>query len=322
MEIAEQDGLVIATLDRAEAERRAWREADVPLDIARLADSEEADDDVLAELGFTARPHWVNWCAPVRSSEAEYTAALSGTERRNVRLGRRVILDESLRLVVQEGLTEELMDDFLDVYDAQIAGMPRGRNFARARRERLLDAAAEHIGVSVYAGPTMVAGSLWRVRPEPSVLQMRFSASAPDARSGRVLRAVYAEALEYARGRGLAHASLGNDPSLFGHVVQPGLFNFKSRFGFTPVPSQILDPHLGGEYADRFLSLRSLADPTLVVASGGYRGTSPALPEALSARGHDLLLLSVNPAEEAAAGFLTGAFRNVSVLPVPAGAAD
>ncbi|MEU6628796.1 hypothetical protein ABZ905_10945 [Streptomyces parvus] len=317
MEITEQGGLVIASLDLAEAESQAWRSAGVAPDIARLSDSEKVDDAALAELGFVARPHWVNWCAPVRASEEEFTAGLSATERRNVRLGRRVIQDASMRVVVKEGLTEELMDEFLEVYDAQIAGMPTGRNFARERRDRLLEASAEHIGVSVYAGATMVAGSLWRIRTEPSVLQMRFSASSADARSGRVLRAVYAEALAFARGRGLAFASLGNDPSLFGHIVQPGLFNFKSRFGFTPVPSDVLDPHLGGEHADRFLSLRSLADPTLVLASGSHRGSTAQLPDALSAPGHDLLVLSADPSDGAVAGFRTAGLRSVSLLHVP-----
>jgi hypothetical protein len=322
VEITEQDGLVIASVDREEAASGAWRShrdgtggaPDGAVDIVRLTDSEGVGDADLAALGFTVRPRWINWTAPVRGSEEEFTASLPATERRNIRRARDFVRDERLRVELSAGLTERVMDEFLDVYDAQIAAMPRGRNFARGRRDRLLAASADHLSVCVYDGTAMVAGSLWSVRAEPSVLQMRFSAAATDARSSRVLRTAYLAAFRFARESGLAHVSLGNDPSLFGHVVQPGLFAFKTRFGFTAVPSRALDPHLAGEYADRFLSLRSLSDPALVVTWGAHRAEPVNWPEVNASLGHDLLVLSAGPGPAALGGLRTDRFRQTRLL--------
>jgi len=318
MEIAESDHVVVATVNLDEAEQHAWKEADVPVDIVRLADSDSLDEATLARLGFVARPHWINWCAPVRDSATEFEAALSGAERRNIRLGRRFVQDEGLHVGVRVGLTPELVDEFLVLYDRQIETMPRGKNFARRWRDRLLAAGHEHVSVCVYEGTRMIVGSLWWIRPEQSVLQLRFSAASVDARLSRVMRVAYVEAFHFARESGLAFASLGNDPSLFGHVVQPGLFTFKSRFGFAPVPSQVLAPHLAGEHADMFLTLRSLSDPALVVTWGRHRGSTPSWPESAQAPGHDLLILWTSPDETLTSRFRTRGFReirSVSVMP-------
>ena len=261
MEIAEQDGVIVATVDRQDAEQQVWKDTDTPIDIVRLAGSDSLDEPTLVGLGFVARPRWINWCTPVRGSAPEFEAALAGSERRNIRLGRRFVADEGLRVEVRAGLTPQLVDEFLLLYDRQIESMPRGKNFARRWRDRLLAAGHEHVSVCAYAGTDMVVGSLWWIRTDQSVLQMRFSAASPDARLSRVMRVAYLDAFQFARERGLGFASLGNDPSLFGHVVQPGLLTFKSRLGFVPVPSGILDPRLAGEHADRFLTLRALSDP-------------------------------------------------------------
>lgn len=316
MEIVEQDHIVVALVDADEAEERAWERADAPVDVVRLVDSEAVGDEVLSRLGFVARPRWLNWSAPVAGSEAEFLARLSGTERRNVRLGRRFVEEQRLRLRVEPRLTEEFMDEFLVVYDRQIADMPRGKNFARRWRDRLLAAAEEHVSVGLGDATGLLAGSVWRVRPGPSVLQMRFSAALPGARSGRALRVLYAEAMEYAREAGLAYVSLGNDPALFGHVVQPGLFDFKTRMGFTPIPSEVLDPSLAGEFADRMLSLRSLADPSLLVTWGKYRGNPPTWPDALHGGGQDLVIVSDDPQEGLLGRFHTHAFREARVTTV------
>ncbi|MGW1614319.1 GNAT family N-acetyltransferase [Streptomyces sp. NPDC002285] len=316
MEIAELDHVVVATVNRDEAEEHAWKNSDVPVDIVRLAESDGLDEATLTALGFVARPRWINWCAPLRDSAAEFEAALSGTERRNIRLGRRFVQDEGLHVSVRVGLTPQLVDEFLVLYERQIEAMPRGKNFARRWRDRLLAAGHEHVSVCVYEGARMIVGSLWWMRPGQSLLQMRFSAASADARLSRVMRVAYMEAFHFARESGLAFASLGNDPSLFGHVVQPGLFTFKSRFGFAPVPSQILDPKLAGEHADRFLTLRSLSDPALVVTWGRYRGTTLSWPESAQAPGHDLLILSVVPDEALTGRFRTDGFREARSVTV------
>jgi hypothetical protein len=130
--------------------------------------------------------------------------------------------------------------------------------------------------------------------------------------------------MEYAREAGLAYVSLGNDPALFGHVVQPGLFDFKTRMGFTPVPSEVLDPSLAGEFADRVLSLRSLADPSLFVTWGRYRGNPPTWPDAVRGGAQDLLIVSDDPqpAPASAAASQFGACSTPRAGPRPSRTTD
>ncbi|MBZ6081327.1 GNAT family N-acetyltransferase [Streptomyces olivaceus] len=317
MEVAEQDRLIIATVNRDEAEDGAWQRLAEPVDIVRLAGSEDLNDADLERLGFVPRPCWVNWVARLSATEEEFTARLSQNERRKIRMGRRFIEGQGLTLSVKVGLTEELLDEFLILYDAQISAMPHGKNFARDRRDRLLAAAAELVSVCIYAGPRMVTGSLWWIRRAQSTLQLRFSASADDARSGQSLRAAYMAALDFARDTGLTFASLGNDPSLFGHVVQPGLFVFKTRFGFTPIPSQILDPHLAGEFADRVETLRSLADPSLMTTWGRCRGALSPWSSDAPSLDLDLLVLSTAQSPGLVDSLRTDSFRETSVLVLP-----
>ncbi|MEU1493027.1 hypothetical protein ABZ456_22545 [Streptomyces sp. NPDC005776] len=316
MEITEQDGIVIASIGPDEAEHRAWERVEQPpIDVVRLLDHERTDAADRARLGFLTRPRWVNWWAPVGASDEEFTARVSGTERRNIRLGRQAIQAEELRLSVVPGLEEDVLDEFLVVYDEQISGMARGKNYARRSRDRLLEDRSEFVSVCVYAGPVMVVGSIWWIRPSESLLQMRFSAASPSARSSRVMRAAYVEAFRFARESGLSYVSLGNDPSLFGHVVQPGLFNFKSRLGFSVIPSAVLDASLGGNFADKFLSLRALSDPALVVTVDSCLGDPPPWPGITASPWLDMVLLSGEPAPVTGA-FRTKGFRSSSTLTV------
>ncbi|MFI0724591.1 hypothetical protein [Streptomyces sp. NPDC021224] len=283
MELLEKDDLVIALVDRDEAEDgrlpQSLRKLSPAIDVIRLADSAKLDDATLERLGFVARPEWINWVASVGGSEEEYLLGLSRGERSEVRRARRFAADRGLRLEVRTGLSEAFLDEFMDLYEGQIARMPRGRNFARRWTDRLLDSRSELVTVGAFSGSAMTAGAIWWIREEQSLLQLRFSASADDG-SIRAVRALYAEALQFARDSGLRFASLGNDPALFGHVVQTGLCIFKSRFGFAPIPSEILDDRLWGEFADRFVSLRALADPSVVLSWGRHRGAHLTWPQA------------------------------------------
>lgn len=266
----------------------------------RIIDPENLDDEGGTCPDLLIRPRWLNWVARVGTSEEEFLQGLSGQERRNVRLGRRFIQEEDLRLDIGVGLTEALVDEFLVLYAAQIAAMPRGVDFAHRWRDRMLADTSEHLGAWLFEGSRLVAGSIWRLRTDKGVLQLRFSATAPWQRSGRVVRALYVAAFQFARDMALPFASLGNDPSLFGHVVQPGLFAFKGRLGFTPVPAEVLDPRLAGDFAERFLRLRGLAQPSLVVTR--RRGQAPLTwPEAVTEPTCDLVLLAHEPSVDASA---------------------
>lgn len=328
MEIVEKDDLVIALVERDEIDGRPLPPPPgaPEIDVLRLVDSEKLDEATLDRLGFVARPEWINWVAPVGGSQAEFLAGLSRAGRSNVVASQRALDGAGLRVEVCDGLGEAFFEEFLGLYDAQVARMPRGRNFARRWKDRLLEARSEMVTVAAYSATGMAAGAIWWVRAPESMLQLRFSAVSEDRRVATTVRALYLHALQAARQRGLRHASLGNDPALFGHVVQPGLYTFKARFGFTPIPSVPVDPRLWGEFADRFLTLRRLADPSLVVTWGPHRGETLTWPAAAVTTRLGLAVLSGSQqppdSGDTAAGGLgsrLGTARHVRVPPDPYG---
>src|SRR5437764_2287081 len=106
----------------------------------------------------------------------------------------------------------------------------------------------------------------------------RSSAVVGDQRQASLTRVIYLEVVRVARERGFAMVSLGSDPNLYGHLVKPGLFSFKSRLGFVPVPSHLVDPASGSDQADRIVGFSAVTDPTFVLSyAQEVRGPSLAL---------------------------------------------
>ncbi|MFF8413028.1 GNAT family N-acetyltransferase [Streptomyces omiyaensis] len=275
MNIEDKNGLRIAMVDADEALARDWRADPSAADVVRVRRPDPVHWPELERAGFVVKPGWVNWRASLGASEEAYLAGLPATERRNFRLGRRFAEGGDVSVVVRDGLTAPELDAFLAVYDAQIATMPHGVAYARHQQERLWQGRADYVAVYAYRGDDMVAGCLCLLRPEESVLQLRFAAAAPLEREARLQRALYLAAMRAARERGLTVMSLGNDPSLYGHVAGTGLFRFKARSGFTPVASHLVDPAVGGDEADLLLGLRGLSDPSLLLAYSGTDVTAP-----------------------------------------------
>ncbi|ASW55297.1 hypothetical protein [Plantactinospora sp. KBS50] len=315
MYITDKNKLLVGFVTSEEIEQEPWARGGSAPDVIRVIDPEKTEEAALAALGFVRRPRWVNWCAAVRDSEEEFVSLLSKKQRREILVGRRFIESEDLRIEVRPGLRPDLLDDFLSLYDKQIALMPNGVNVARSQRDALLAAAEDHVGIHLYASDDMVAASIWWRRPALSSLQCRFATTSPNVRAGSVTRAMYMEALRFARQDGLTLASLGNDPSLFGHIVQPGLYDFKIRFGFAPVPSGFFDPDLGGQYVDKFLTLRSLSDPSLVVTWDNLPDiTAPENPVPR----HDLIVLASTTDDGGQALMQNDACRQVRHITLPA----
>ncbi|MFC8273647.1 GNAT family N-acetyltransferase [Streptomyces sp. NPDC057271] len=278
MDIVDRYGLTVAelTAEEALASSGPWRGPDV--DLLRVVDPQPSDQARLTAAGFIVKPGWVNWVAPLRASEAEFLGALSSNERRKVRRGLELAASAGLRVEVRSELEEGPLEEFLGVYEKQVADMRNGVNLARGEQQSLLEQSGSHIGVFAYEGSRMVGGCVCRVRADGSLLQLRYVATADVDQRGSLTRALYMAAFQAGRDLSCDRMSLGNDTSLYGHITSPGLYEFKKRLGFTPLPSEAVDPALGGDEADRFVSLRALTDPSLLLAHDAGFGTLDGVP--------------------------------------------
>ena len=266
MKIVDEYGLDIAclTIEEALRDRQEWSGLDV--DLFRVDDPRPDDQARLAAAGFAVRPTFVSWLAPLQDTEQAFLAGLRRSARWNLVHGQRVARDLGTQVVVQHPLTEPALESFLDLYERRIADMRNGVNLARGEQHSILAQRDSYAGVFIN-GPddALLGGCLCWARPERSLLQLRYAATAAVGQRGALTRALYLATFQLGRELGLRWMSLGSDTSLYGYVVQPGLYEFKKELGFTPVPAQVIDPDLGTDTADRFRSLHALTDPSLLL---------------------------------------------------------
>ncbi|NEY30958.1 GNAT family N-acetyltransferase [Streptomyces sp. PRKS01-65] len=275
MNLTDENGLRIAHVDTGEALSRDWRAEHSGADLVRVTDFGPADRPRLREAGFAVKPSWLTWLAPVCASEEEFLHRMSKRSRRSARHGQRTVAARGVRVQVHAPLDAAVLDEFLDLYEDHMSRLRNGVPYARRIRDELLAAADGYFAVRATddAG-RLIGGCLCACdRTGTPAVRVRFSALAAGERDGNLVRSMYLTACQEARKRDVPLISLGSDPSLYGHVAQPGLFAFKNRFGCVPVPSQLLDPDDGSDEADLVLGLGALSDPSLVVA---YTAAEPA----------------------------------------------
>ncbi|MDV9178122.1 GNAT family N-acetyltransferase [Streptomyces sp. W16] len=269
MDVNEENGLRIASCDMEEGLDRV-RSGSLPdADILRIARPEPSARNALERAGFVVKPSWVTWMAHTRESEEEFLAGLSGNERGNMRKGQRFVRAQGISLKVFPVLEDRALEEFLTLYERQIAGMRYGISYGRRWQARMLADRDTYFAVHAYRGDTLVGGCVCQVLDAKSTMRIRFNSADPAERHGRLMRVMYLAAFQEARDRGQRRVSLGSDPSLYGHIAKPGLFTFKSRLGFLPVPAQWLDPRDGADEADLVLRLDALEDPSLLLAYDG-----------------------------------------------------
>lgn len=279
MRIIDRYGLLVGELTLDEALTMRMNRAPSDVDLLRVSSPPPSAQAELSKAGFEVKPSWINWVAPVLGSEETFLLTLTANERRKIRQGTRLVTDAGLRWRHDHPLEERTFDAFLQLYDRQVAHMPNGVNLARQEETALREAPDRYTGIYLYQGENMVGGCLCLRRPDVSTFQLRYVATAAVENRGGITRALYMSMLRTCRELGLTRMSLGNDTSLYGHVAMPGLYEFKKRMGFTPVPSDMVEPGASVDEADLFLSLRSLSDPALLLAYdeayGSWNGHAP-----------------------------------------------
>ncbi len=268
-------GLSVAIVSAQEALSLRLDRRELPgVNVLRVPEPPAASWIDLARAGFVRKPSWITWVSPVCGSDEQWLARMPKRSRYDVRRAREAAA-EGLRQVVEQPLTPAALEEFLVLYERMVAKMPHGVGFAASLREGLL-AEERHYAVYLYGEDGMVGGCLCLESPQTDTVKLRFSAVDPVWRDRSLARALYAECVAVARRKGYRQVTLGNDPNLYGHIPQPGLFTFKARLGFVPVPAEPFGVNPWRDEADLLLSLDGLNDLVLML---GYLGDASGRDE-------------------------------------------
>jgi GNAT superfamily N-acetyltransferase len=261
-------GLSVAIVSAEEALSLSLDRRALPgINVLRVPDPPAASWIDLAKAGFVCKPSWITWISPVCGADEQWLARMPKRSRYDVRRAMEAAAAE-LRQVVEQPLTAAALDEFLVLYERMVAKMSHGVGFAASLREGLL-AEERHYAVYFYGAKGMVGGCLCLEIPRTDTVKLRFSAVDSVWRDRSLARALYAECVTVARRKGYRQVTLGNDPNLYGHIPQPGLFTFKARLGFVPFPAEPFGVNPWRNEADLLLSLDGLNDLVLML---GYLG--------------------------------------------------
>ncbi|BFU47396.1 GNAT family N-acetyltransferase [Krasilnikovia sp. MM14-A1004] len=298
MEIIDRFGLSVALVAPEAVADAPWRLAERPIDVVRVADPPADLRPVLTGAGFVVKPTMLTWVAPLEPTEEEFLLRLDTKARQDVRRAQRRAGDAGLRLRVEQPVTGATFDRFLALYEERVAEMPHGVAFANRHRDAVLGS-DQYFAVLLEDGGDLAGGTIVLESPDVDGVRMRFSAVTESWRRFSLARVLYFAAMRTAREKGYSFATLGDEPNLYGHLTQPGLFSFKVGSGFAAVASQDFGDPLGDDLADLVLRLTTLSDPSLILGYADAVGPERRL------HGHLVATGAIDP-RPYAAPFLTG----------------
>jgi hypothetical protein len=206
------------------------------------------------------RPGWVHWVHPVVHGTSDVLAAQSKKQRQRSHAALRAL--SAMAMEVHDPVDAAALDEWAQLYSAQVGRMRYGRNLAAAFRRGVLAPDSGHALVGWRKDGRLLCGCVVQRDTERSALVTRFSAVVAGERAEDLPRGMYLALADLAARHGLRWATLGNDVNFYGAVVRPGLCSFKLRLGFRPVPSDLFGVG-GGPVAERVINLTGLESPVL-----------------------------------------------------------
>jgi GNAT superfamily N-acetyltransferase len=271
VDVQDQFGVAVAECDAAGALDHDWASERGRVDVVRVVSPAPPTWEALEAAGFVRKPSLLTWAAPVGADRDAFLGRLRPTGRRSAVVASRRIDALGIQCRLRQPLEAGELDDFLALYERCVVEKRHALPAAVWHRDLMLEQ-PEHFAVYAYQGGALAGGCIAVECPGEDAVRLRFSAVEPAARWPGLARVLYLHAVDVAREKGYGWATLGNDPNLYGHLVEAGLFAFKCHMGFVPVPSQAFPPGAGYDEADLFVSLAALGNPTLVL---GYIGADP-----------------------------------------------
>lgn len=299
MKLIDEHGLSVALIDPDELDARPWLETDRHIDVVRMLRPPADRVDALRAAGFVVKPEMLTWLARLGPDEDDFLSRLEPKPRRELLRVRRHA--SVLREEVQDQVDADTLDRFLALYEERVSAMQFGVPYAKRHREAVLHGPQKYFGVFAFEGEELAGGCLVAECPEVSGIRIRFSAVTEHwRREASLSRSLYFTAMSTARAKGYRFATLGDEPNLYGHLTQIGLFAFKVKMGFRAVPSQDFGDPTGCDEADLVLNFAHLTDPGLIL---GYPPDLPADDRRLRAY---FLTEDFSRAEKFRADFLEG----------------
>lgn len=272
MEVEQHRGLCVLVAEVEEALAEGDRAgAACHADLVRVRRPDPADWPRLSAAGFVPRPEGVSWVAPAPVDDQQFLARLSRKGREDVRRAVRSASGSGLEVEVKDTFDEAFYDRFLVLYRWRIEAMQHGLPVAVRERDRVLADPERFFAVAATCQGALVGACIGERRPERGMGWIRFSAVDDVRRRQSLARVLYLRGTVLIGSEGFATAVLGTDPGLYGHVADIGLLGFKTRLGFTPRPVHEVAGGENCDVADRVLSLKHLADPSVAL---GYQASA------------------------------------------------
>ncbi len=237
--------------------------------LVRLAGADKAPP------GFLARPEELTWIAENPAGLESFVQQQSKRQRQRTRHTLRMTAGLQVR-VWPPGQARHF-DQWLPLYQQQIASMSYGVDMATRDREEILDPAGGHTMLTVHRGDELLGGCVCYDQPELEIFRVRFCALWPQLRDQDLPRVLYAHAAQVGHELGRAKFTLGSDPNLYGHMTKPGLCAYKTRLGFRPVATHDLEPDEGTVRVERLTGLEGLQRPVLVYCYDAETGPGAPL---------------------------------------------
>jgi hypothetical protein len=220
------------------------------------------DYERLRRDGFVIRPDWIMFAREVPAGTESLLAAQSRSQRGRTRLALRTLA--TYRMSVQDPVTAEPYDEWLELYRKHMAALRNGQEFAHVLRDEVLAPGSRHL-LATWRDDrgALVCGTVARRDPDHSLIHVRFLAVRSPAPAPELARGMYAALAGLAPSYGLRTLSMGIDMNFYGAAINPGLCLYKLRMGAVPVPAGVLGVPDAGLVADKLLSLRGLVQPVL-----------------------------------------------------------
>lgn len=261
MKIIDENGLRVALVSAQEASSGTIPEA---IDIVRLANWQSIEPSDLKDMGFIVKPDWITWLSPMPASREAFLQSLARKSRHNVVKALRD-MEGALEVDVIYGPKSHDIFDFEKLYTQALQKMENPVDALKNNRDKIIASPENYFMVKASLGEQIHGACLLHWCPNNETVRLRYAAVSAEWRNKSLSRALYEKAMEVGRRLGARWMTLGNDPNLYGHIVQFGLLRFKSSLGFAPVPAYDFYNDWAACIAERYLRLQNTSDPAGVI---------------------------------------------------------